>query len=338
MVTGRPQPGRVQVLMEEFRRQMMLGDVAQQLMMAQRWLQVEAALEGVIAILAQEAADLAAAGKPVSRSALYELKRYRNLLGQAKSETQKYQRWTAGNITERQGNLARMGMVHARNMIRASYLEAGKAVAKFDLLPVEAVETMIGYASNGTPLYDLLIKSYPDSIDGLTDALIEATAKGINPRLTAKLMEKEMAGNLQRALTVARTEQLRAYRKASTEQMKASGVVEGWIWRSAMQTTTCLGCIAMDGTEHDLDEELDDHPNGRCFKQPKIIGLAPVETRSSEDWFRSQPEERQAEMMGDRLFEAWKEGQVGFADLATRVDSEEWGSHVHMASLEEIGI
>ena len=337
MIAGRLQlgryPGRLQILMEEFQRRMMLGDAAQQLEMAQRWLRVEAALEATIELVAKEAREMATAGNPVNRAALYELRRYRILLGQAKSETQKYQRWAAESIGERQGQLVGMGAKDARNLIRASYMEAGATVARFDYLPKEAVEAMIGYASNGTPLYDLLIKSYPDSIDGLTEALIEATAKGINPRQTAKLMEKEMAGNLQRSLTVARTEQLRAYRRAGTEQMKASGVVDGWIWRSAMQSTTCLACIAMDGTEHDLDEELDDHPNGRCFKQPKISGLEPVEARSSEDWFRSQTEERQTEMMGDKLFEAWKEGQVGFGDLAGVVQSEEWGSHVHVKSL-----
>jgi len=338
MVIGSRQPGRLQILMEEFRRQMMIGDTAQQLYMAQRWLQVEAALEGAMAALALEAAELKAAGKPVSQSAIYEMERYRRLLGQARIETIRYQKWATKEIEGRQGELARLGIQHSQKLIRASYMEAGKAVARFDLLPVEAVEAMIGYASNGKPLYDLLFRSYPDTIEGLTDILIESTAKGVNPRQTAKLMAKEMAGNLQRSLTVARTEQLRAYRRASTEQMKESGVVEGWIWRSAMQSTTCLVCIAMDGTEHDLEEELDDHPNGRCFKQPKIKGLAPVEARSSEDWFRSQTEERQVSMMGDRLFEAWKEGRVGFGDLAGRVDSEEWGSHVHVKSLEELGI
>jgi SPP1 gp7 family putative phage head morphogenesis protein len=330
------QPGRVQRVIEDYRRQVMAQDAAQMTVLARRWLVVERGLEAQLEALAREAADLRAKGTPVTAQRLYQMERYRNLLAQARSETLKYQKWAAELITGEQRDLARLGIESSRAMIRESYLEAGKAVARFNWLPVEAVESMIGYAGNGAPLYDLLIESYPDTIEELTKTLIRSTAQGINPRQTAKAMAEAMSGNLQRSLVIARTEQLRAFRNAATIQMRESGVVEGWIWRSAKQDRTCLACLAMDGTVYDLNEELDDHPNGRCFKQPLIQGLKPIETQSSADWFNGLDEETQQSMMGEVRYEAWKQGQFRFEDLAIRRSSEEWGSHVAVAPLEAL--
>jgi len=149
-------------------------------------------------------------------------------------------------------------------------------------------------------------------------------------------MLNDMAANLNRALTIARTEQLRAYRTAATEQMKASGVVEGWIWRSALQDRTCLACLAMDGQQFSLDEELTDHPNGRCFKQPIIKGLTPIAAKSGAEWFSQQSEETQRAMMGPKRYEAWKAGAFEFIELARRSESDVWGPSVRVAGIEEI--
>ena len=248
MVLGRSQPGRVHHMIEEFRRELLTEDATQMVIMAQRWLAVERGLEARIEALAREAADLKAKGQPVTRNKLYELERYRDLLGQLRTETMRYQKWAAAEIASRQKELSRAGIRQTQALIRESYLEAGTAVARYNMLPLEAMEAMVGFARNGSPLFELLFESYPESVDQLTETLIDATARGVNPRQTASRMAKDMAGNLERALRIARTEQLRAYRRASTEQMRQSGVIEGWIWRSALQPTTCLACLAMDGT------------------------------------------------------------------------------------------
>jgi SPP1 gp7 family putative phage head morphogenesis protein len=336
MAATNQQPGRVQQALEEFRRQVLKQEALQMREMAQRWLEVTNRLEAQIQALAFEAVALRAKGQSLSRSKLYQMERYRDLLAQARAESTKYQAWAADLIAAKQRELAKLGIESTQALIRASYLEAGAAAVNFNLLPVEAIEAMIGYATNGSPLYDLLVAGYPDSIEALTQSLISAIARGANPRQTAREMAKAMDGELQRALVIARTEQLRAFRTAATEQMKASGVVEGWIWRSALQDRTCLACLAMDGTEHTLDEELDDHPNGRCFKQPIVTGLTPVQAQSGADWFAQQPAELQRTMMGDQRFEAWQQGQIQFSDLVTRKHSEEWGSHVAVAPLEAL--
>jgi len=329
---------RIEDLLAAYRKRILLEEGKQMARMAERWYAIERRLWGSYLSLAKELEEAQALGQTVSAARLYQMERYRALLGQSMMETQKYQKWSAGLIERRQAELAEMGVKNAQELIAASYKEAGSVAGMFNKLPVRAIEMMAGYASNGTPLYDLLIESYPDVIEQLTEALIDATVMGINPQKTARLMADKMAGNLQRALTVARTEQLRAYRRASTEQYKESGVVEGWYWRCAKQTRTCMACLAMDDgvTVHDLDEDLNDHPNGRCFKQPAIIGLKPGKMQSGKDFFESLDEEKQRKMMGDEAFEAWKEGQFGFEEMAARKTSEEWGTHVVRASLKEI--
>lgn len=338
MTKLRPRPGRVQAVLEEYRALVLAQDAETMEELARRWLQVERRLEAQFRALTLEIAELRQNQEPVSLSKLFQMERYRDLLAQALAETRAYARWAEGMIAERQRVMAGMGIESTQALIRESYLEAGKAVARYNLLPVEAVEAMIGFAGNGSPLYDLFMESYPDSIDALNQALITATARGENPRRTAQMMAEAMRGNLQRALVVSRTEQLRAFREAATLQMKESGVVEGWIWRSAKQERTCLACLAMDGTVHELDEELDDHPNGRCFKQPIIKGLKPVEVQSSRAWFEDQVEEVQRAMMGAERFEAWQAGQFEFGDLAQRRENDEWGSHVRVATLDELGV
>ena len=333
-----PEPGRVERYLRSFRQRVLAGETEQVAEMAERWYAVEQRLEAAYLALAREVDALRAAGQPVNAKKLTELARYRSLIGQAQAETSQYQAWAANLIAARQRELARMGIDDAAELIRSSYLEVGSTVARFDFLPIEAVETMIGYAGNGSPLYDLLIQSYPQTVQDLTSTLVQAVAKGDNPRKTARKMANAMGGNLERSLTVARTEQLRTYRTTATEQMKASGVVEGWYWRSAKQTRTCAACLAMDDgvTIHDLDEDLTDHPRGRCFKQPAIKGLEPVQMQSGTAYFQELPEDTQRRMLGKDKYEAWQNGQFAFADLAKRRKSAEWGTHVSVASLKEL--
>lgn len=326
----------VERAIEAHRERLLLRDRAAMQAMAKRWLEVEQALEARVMLLAQQASERRADGRPASAREIYEMEHYTRLLAQARAETRKYAEWAAKQIEGLQELAAEGGIAMARDTIRGTYLDAGKVPARFDLLALEAVEVMIGLAGDGTPLNRLLMRDFAESAARMTQTLIESTAMGRNPRETARLMQEDMAGNLNRALTIARTEQVRAFRTAATEQMKASGVVEGWIWRCALQDRTCLACLAMDGQRFGLDEELNDHPNGRCFKQPIIKGLEPLGAESGAEWFARQSKATQRAMMGPQRYEAWKAGAFVFGSLAGRSESAEWGASVRVASMEEL--
>lgn len=319
----------------EQRRRMVEQDAAQMKVMAQRWLKVENALKDGIAALVAEAKDAAAANILLSLEDVYKLEHYKRLLSQARSEVIKYSKWASDGIQTRQAEMLSQGVNDAVSTIEAT-LRDGNVQAHFNKLPVSAVEYTIGYSADGTPLNLLLRKSYTESVARLTQALIDGNAMGRNPRDTAVLMSDAMAGNLQRALVIARTEQVRAYRSANMEAMRTSGIVEGWIWRSALQDRTCAACLAMDGTFHDISEELNDHPNGRCFKQPVIQGLESVAAKSGEDWFYDQPEETQKAILGKGRYEALQNGSFMFGDLAVVKHDPTWGSEVRQASLSDL--
>lgn len=106
-------------------------------------------------------------------------------------------------------------------------------------------------------------------------ALVQGIALGANPRDTARRMvrraEGAFNGGLTRALTIARTETLDAYRASAAEaQLANRDVLAGWTWLSQLDTRTCGSCWGMHGTEHALTEDgPNDHHQGRCARMPQ---------------------------------------------------------------------
>ena len=146
---------------------------------------------------------------------------------------------------------------------------------------------------------------------------------------------------LNRALTIARTEQLRAYREASRRSYAENAdILDGWIWLSARDSRTCVSCWAMHGTRHRVTETLDDHINGRCTAIPMVKGHDPG-IRTGEELFRELPPAQQRSILGPAAHEAWLDGRVSLApDGRTSVvgqrDDPRWGTMRYARSLQEI--
>lgn len=329
-------PSKIEEVIEAYRQRVLLQEHDQMVIMAQRWLQVENALSAKVSELLWELEEMRQRGILVSQTELYQMQRYKALLAQARVEVQRYAEWAATLVGQRQELLSKLGLEYAQNAIRAVYWDAAKIGAYFDLLPVEAINTLIGFAGDGTPLYNLLMRDYPETIIQLTGTMLDGMALGIGPRETARQMAVAMSGNLNRALTIARTEQLRAYREASRQQMAASGVVSGYVRRCALNDRTCMACIELDGTVYDTDEVMEVHPNDRCFHQPIVKGTSPVDVVTGDEWFRGQPEDVQVDMMGPGAYDAWKSGLIDLDQLVqTHVDAV-WGPTVRVAPLSSL--
>ena len=82
-------------------------------------------------------------------------------------------------------------------------------------------------------------RGYAVVLDRLGRTLIVGTAQGWNPRKTAARMKGDLAGGLQKALTIARSEQMRVYREATRAQYERSGVVSGQRRLSAHDDRVC---------------------------------------------------------------------------------------------------
>jgi len=98
-----------------------------------------------------------------------------------------------------------------------------------------------------------------------------------------------------------------------------------------------MSCVAMHGTEHQLSEPLNDHHNGLCSMVPMVIGGRNPITESGEDWFNSQPESVQRQMLRSK-YDVWREGRVGIAEMTTTHDDDVYGLMRTEASLVELGL
>lgn len=290
--------------------------------MGTRWLQIEQRLESDISALANEMARLRAEGKTITPTMVYRSERYKILQSQIQSEVMKYNKdYAVAYISASQDRYATLGLNAAQDALTSMY--PSPLSAQFNRINVDAVNDMIGFAGDGSPLYKLLKEDYPVTMDGIVDALIDGVARGQNPTQTARDMVEAMGGGLDRALTIARTETLRVYRTASVEQYRQSGVTSGFK-RLVARDEACLACLVLDGEVYELEAEFDDHPNGRCTVVPIIEGMPEPEWQTGQEWFAEQSEERQREIMGDTRFELWKSG-IPLSDFATKTHSDVWG-------------
>jgi len=213
---------------------------------------------GVVADNLTDIIDKLSQKKILSADQLYRLDTYQQFLASAKEQIYTYNNFASGVITNGQKQFAQIGLNIATDNIEL-------ITTNFHKLNLDSVKNMIGMTSDGSPLYDLLIKSYPQTIDKITNTLINANALGYNPVKTAGLLADSMNGNLTRALCVARTEQMRCLRESSLQQMEQSGVVKGWI--RIEESDACDDCLAENGKHYSFDDSFDSHPNcrGACI-------------------------------------------------------------------------
>src|SRR3990172_1316982 len=286
MATPYPLVTRV---MLRFKADLLAMETLQVAEMTRRWLEMENFLLEEFESLAAYIKKLRDAGEEIPRSKIVKLNRYRSFLAQIADQLNQYTNYAEGFIAAEQRNWLVLAIEHAVQAIKAYYATHGRVAGAFNILPVSAIESMVGLAGNGSPLRNLLTASWPNAIEGLTESLINAIALGKNPNETALLMAKKFGVGLDRAINIARTEQLRVYRTANLAQYKESGVVRGYQRLSARDTRVCPACLfADDGTIYSLDDPFDEHPQGRCTPVPVVIGLPVVTWQSGISWFESQ--------------------------------------------------
>jgi hypothetical protein len=330
-----PKP-RVIEAIEDQRARLLAHEALVMREMADKWLRIEAALKADMLDLAFYLDELRLKGETITAARLMQMDRYRQLIADAKAQTEQYSRWLADNLADDQRSLIAQGITDAQQLIGAAGLDAKIASLVFDRINVDAVEFMIGFTADGTPLYDLLRASYPETVLKLTEDLVTGMAQGLGPRATAAKMAENMAGNLDRALLIARTEQLRALRAGNLDQMRQSNVVNGYIRRAQRNGTVCAACLALDGTEYPTKEDFASHPACACYLQPKLrFGKTPSFPTGPE-WLETQPEAVQRQILGKGKFELYKNGQLDWNNVAKIHNDSTWGPTIKQTPLSEL--
>ncbi|GAA4439436.1 phage minor head protein [Phytohabitans houttuyneae] len=170
-------------------------------------------------------------------------------------------------------------------------------------------------------------------------ALIRGIAVGDNPNVAARDMlarvQDAFEGGLGRAIVVARTEMVDAYRQASRYAHEAnSDVLAGWTWLCRLDTTSCVACWAMHGTVFPLSEPGPlDHPQGRCARAPKVkpwreLGFAVDEPADvlpdGRATFDALDEADQLAVLGRARLDLLRSGRIRWDQLAIRKDNPGW--------------
>jgi SPP1 gp7 family putative phage head morphogenesis protein len=339
-----PDP-RVVIALRQFKATLLSREDRQMQRMANRWLQVERGLDAAIRAIIDELTSLREQGRSLDRRLLLDVRRYRSLLVQASERFEDYAAWASETITQEQQALASLALEHAEEALQLSFLDVGIIDASFNRLPIRAIEAYIGLAGNGAPVGDLLRDRMVRDAQGsplpgvwqrLVDTLLDGITRGRNPRATARLMRDDLAGGLQKAMTIARTEQLRVYRQANADAYAESGVVEGHMRLTAHDRRVCPACLADEGAVYPLGTPIPDHPNGRCTSVAVLKDYgAPNWTRGA-DWFAEQPPDVQQDILGRGRFEAWRAGQFDFDAILKRVTDPTWGDSLQPRSLAEL--
>lgn len=324
----------VVTVMREHKKAIQAQEEAKMDEMARRWLRIERSLQSELDALALEVARMKENGEPVERAIIMRMERTQRLLFQVRNQTGNYVDWVDGFIGDYQGLLAQQGLRHAQDAI-LSVFEEWQVVAGFDRLSVDAVESMIGLAGDGSPLSYWLRDVHSAAADGMLNALVEGVAKGIHPTKIAKDMANGLGLGLQRAMNTARTEPLRAYRNATLMQYEASTVVMGYKRISARDSRVCAGCLFTDGMVTQDLSQFEEHNQGRCSMVPVVIGVPEPMWLSPFDWFEAQSATTQESILGTGRFDAWKNG-ARLQDMVKRVEDPIWGGAFVPAPIGEL--
>lgn len=279
----------------------------------------------------------------------YDLRKYEGLVSlrnQIESELTKFSEFAGNTIKQQQSEAIISAYLHSEELIKVSLpvltsSDGGDypVALSFYKMPNEAVEALVGFLADGSPLNTLIGGYMGETANGFMDTLVTGLIAGDGPRKTARDLRAAYGMGLTKALQISRTETMRAYRTAAHYQYEQnSDILKGWRRNAAKNERTCMTCIALDGKFYQLNEIMDDHVNGRCAMIPVTktyaeLGIDAPEPEfnpeTARDWFIRQNEATQQKMMahiGKNAWQDWKNGKFTLEDIPKRVVNPVWGN------------
>lgn len=312
--------------------------------MVQTYGRVYQRLEAQQSALEQSLTAIQSAHQQVSRAQAARLGAVRSLLDQTQEELTRWGQYADQDVSAAAQREIVAGLNDSRGMVQSYFTNprAQSAIgARFDMLPAEQVETMLGFLGNDSPLHINFTTQFADAVvRQLEESLVDGIALGYNPRKIAREMVRRGLGvGLNWAMTTARTAQLWSYREATrANYMANSDVVSGWIWYAQLDDRVCMSCVAQHGSRHRTDEVLNDHHNGRCTQIPIVplaarLGIQEPQVPSGSEWFDGLTPVEQERRMGGSMYDAWRAGEFGIGQLSVPYEDQTYGTMMREASL-----
>lgn len=341
---------RIQQATNHFRAQLKARQVHAEQILEAAYAEVLKVIEPQLSRLYDQIAAKQQAGEDIPLSWLYEERRLQAIKQLISGQIDQFAAF--GKITT--GQLQQQAIILGSQLAQTQ-LEAtvpSGVTWSFGVPSIDAIIRLVGATQAGSPLADLFAGFGAEAAKSASDALISGVSLGWGPQRIASQVSQALDVPRWRALTVARTESVRAYKGAALENYRAnSDVVGGWIWVCALLKSSCAACVAMHGTRHSLDEQLQDHPCGRCTMAPEtkswadILGPLGIDTsdiketrlnlQSGSDWLSGQDEATQKAILGPK-YNGWSNGDFSLEDMVGENRSQQWGKSIYERSLKDL--
>jgi SPP1 gp7 family putative phage head morphogenesis protein len=273
--------------------------------------------------------------------------RYQDMLSQVEAAVRTLAPSVADNITAAQADLVQAAQAHSAELARLALgpEPVGAVALTFNRVPEEALQVLIGQMQDGLLLRYKLAELAPDVLARIRKALITGVGTGQGPDQIARGIQDALGGNMQKAITIARTETMYAYRESSRQFFLANDqVVKGWVWLSRRSRRTCSACLAMDGSFHSNDEPFGSHQRCACIAVPQTKTWAelgydipdhPQDLGTGAAAFAKFSATDQEHVLGKAKYEAYRDGKITLADTVLVKDDPHWGVTRSVASLDQ---
>lgn len=302
--------------------------------LAANWIPTLQWLEKRIRDLTQYIIEEQEAGHTVNISYIYARERYRTMMEEAQQAVLMYNLAASDIISGAEADAVDIGIRNAQELVDM----AEPTNPMWTRINKRETRIMTGMLSDKSPLNKLLAESWPQTEQGIKDALLAGIGTGQGADWIARQMIKAVNITPQRAMLIARTEVNRAYRQANLETMRTSRAVKGYR-RLCYKPTACFACLMLDGEYYDKMSDFSDHPNGKCSAVPVTRHYDPANEKDwikGVDWFEEQDMKTQKALMGDGRYELWQENGIAPKDMVYIKENDLWGGSPTVYSLKDI--
>jgi SPP1 gp7 family putative phage head morphogenesis protein len=315
----------------EFRADVLRGDKQMLSQLSSAYEQIARRLERELRELTREIEAARRAGKTVNRDWLRRSFRYQQLIRQAQAEINGFARYASPFIQSNQRSAIRLGQSHSADLIQAADVDL-----TFVRLPTSAIEELVGVLGDGSPLDDTLKKFGVEAASDIRKKLIEGLGAGKGPRSIAREISGAIDAPRWRALAIARTETMRAYRQSSlATYAENEDMVSGWTWISTQSVRTCAACWALHGTVFPLSKQFfPSHVSCRCTSIPNVRGVK-SNVQSGTALFGQLPAAQQATILGPSRYEMFRAG-TPLEDFVILTRDKDWGGAYQVRPLYKL--
>jgi len=314
----------------DFRAEVLRGDRDMLRQLSSAYSLIAKRLEREFRELQRDIAQAQRDGKTVNQDWLRRSLRYHQLIQQVKTEVNGYSSGVSRFIEAKQSQAIDLGQDHAAELIQRA------AEISFAKLPTEAIQELVGVLQDGSPLSRTLQKLGPEAARQMREALITGLASGHSADKIAREARSGIDVPRWKALQIARTETMRAYRQATLRTYAENGdVLDGWVWTSTLSTRTCAACWALHGSFFPLSKQFfPAHVSCRCTSIPSVRGVK-TNMQSGSVAFAELPPLDQQTILGPSRYEMYVSG-TPLDDFVILTKDKDWGGAYQVRPLHRM--